>query len=153
MYENSDEYLLKKLWKSFLVSMVLPLLLFAGVAVMHQMEIRIFPPGNIRIWGIILFVFSVTLGAAVPVFLRTSFHSRYVKQNSVTASEYLFYQRTLIAVCSIAVVTASLAYLFIVSSLYMYGSTLAALYGIYSVLPFRLKIENELKIYKLKEQI
>ncbi len=150
MLINNTGYILKKLWSVFLISMALPLLLFAGVVVVHQLGIRISPPGSIRVWGIILFILSVALGAALPVFLRTSFHSKYIKKNSIGKTEYLAYQQKVITVCSIAVVSASLAYLFIVSSLYMYGSILAALYGIYSALPFKEKIVNELKIYKLE---
>ncbi|MCK5201065.1 MAG: hypothetical protein KAR21_22080 [Spirochaetales bacterium] len=149
MSEIATENVLKKLWKTFWVSIVLPLLLFMSVVLVHQLGIRITAPGNIRIWGISLLVFSVAFGVAVPVLLRTSFHGRYVKENSVVISEYLIYQRNIIIVCSMAIVSASLAYLFIVSPFYMYGSILAALYGVYSVLPFRIKIENELRIYKL----
>ena len=152
MPENTSKDVLKKIWKTFLINLALPFLLFIGVVILHQLHIRFSPPGNIRIWGILLLVFSVALGVAVPVLLRTSFHGKYVKQNSVTISEFLIYQRNLIAVCSIAVVSASLAYLFIVSPLYMYGSILAALYGVYSVLPFKEKIVKELMIFKLVEQ-
>lgn len=149
MSENTIKDIPSTLWKTFLISMMLPLLLFSGVVILHQLDIRIVPPGNIRVWGILLFVLSVALGAALPVFFRTSFHSRYIKQSGVSILEYLAHQRNLIAICSISVIPASIAYLFIVSPLYMYGSILAALYGIYSTLPFKEKIVNELKIYKL----
>jgi len=143
------EKVLKKLWKTFWVIAVLPLLLFMGVVLVHQLGIKVTAPGNIRTWGIFLLVFSVAFGVAVPVYMRTSFHGRYVKENHIVISKYLVYQRNMIMICSIAIVSASLAYLFIVSSLYLYGSILTALYGIYSVLPFRIKIEKELRIYRL----
>ncbi len=149
MSEITTKNILKKLWKTFWIITVLPLLLFMGVVLVHQLEIRITAPGNIRTWGIFLLVFSVTFGVAVPVYIRTSFHGRYVKENHIAISKYLIYQRNMITVCSIAIVSASLAYLFIVSPLYLYGSILTALYGIYSVLPFRIKIENELRIFRL----
>ncbi len=150
---NDTGTIIRKLWGMFWFSIVLPLLLFAGVVFVHQMEIRITAPGNIRIWGIILLVLSVTFGVALPVFFRTSFHGRYIKYESVSISEYLGYQRILIIICSIAIISASIAYLFIVSPLYMYGSILAALYGIYSAIPFKEKIVNELKVYKLENQV
>ncbi|MCK5201895.1 MAG: hypothetical protein KAR21_26255 [Spirochaetales bacterium] len=149
---NDTGNILKKLWGMFWVSIVLPIILFAGVVLVHQSGIRITAPWNIRIWGISLLVFSVAFGVAFPVLFRTSFHGKYLKHNSTTISEYLIYQRTLIAVCSIAIISASIAYLFIVSPLYMYGSILAALYGIYSAIPFKEKIVNELKIYKLENR-
>ena len=139
----------KKLWKLFWVSIVLPLIFFAAVVIVLKLGIRYNPPGNIRIWGIFLLVLSVTLGVALPVIFRTSFHGIYIKHESVSMSEYLGYQRGLIAVCSIAIISASVSYLFIVSPLYMYGSVLAALYGVYSAIPFNEKIMKELKIYKL----
>ena len=150
MSENTIKDILSTLWKTFRISLVLPVLLFSGVVILHQLDIRFVPPGNIRVWGISLLVFSVAFGVAVPVLLRTSFHGKYIKQKSVAISEYLIYQRNMIRVCSIAIVSASIAYLFIVSPLYMYGSILAALYGIYSALPFKEKIVKELKIYKLE---
>ncbi len=151
MLLNNTKDISKTLWKFFWFSIVLPLILFIGVVVVHQLEISFIPPGDLRIWGIFLFVFSVTVGVALPVLLRTSFHGKYIKQNSTTISEYLGYQRNLIIVCSIAIISASIAYLFIVSPLYMYGSILAALYGIYSTIPFNERIANELKIYKLEQ--
>ena len=150
MSENTFKDILGTLWKTLWISLALPFVLFSCVVILHQLNIRIVPPGNIRVWGILLFVLSVALGVALPVFFRTSFHSRYIKQGGVGILEYLSHQRNLIAVCSIAVISASIAYLFIVSPLYMYGSILAALYGIYSALPFKEKIVKELKIYKLE---
>lgn len=151
MPENNTGDTLKKLWVMFWVSIVLPLLLFAGVVLIHQLGIKISPAENMRILGISLLVFSVTFGVALPVLFRTSFHGKYIKQKNVVISEYLTYQRNMIVVCSIAIISASVAYLFIVSSLYMYGSMLAALYGVYSALPLKEKIVKELKIYKLWE--
>jgi len=151
MPKNEAGSILKKLWGMFWFIIALPLVIFAGVVIVHQTGVNFIIPGSIRIWGIFLLVFSVTFGVALPVLLRTFFHGKYVKQKSVDYSEYVLYQRNMIVVCSIAIVSASIAYLFIVSPLYMYGSILAALYGVYSALPFREKIVNELKIYKLWE--
>lgn len=140
-----------KLWKVFWLSSALPLLLFLTVVLTLQLGFRFNAPGDIRIIGILLLVLSVTFGVALPVFFRTVFHSKYVKHKSVSISEYLSYQRGIITVCSTAVISASISYLFIVSPLYMYGSILAALYGVYSAIPFNEKIMKELKIYKLEK--
>ena len=146
----NDVSILKRLWKIFWVSSVLPLLIFTGVVIVHQLGLEIAFSGNIRIWGILLLVFSVTFGVAIPVFFRTSFHGKYIKQSGTDISNYLIYQRKVNIVCSISIVFASIAYLLVVSPLYMYGSILAALYGVYSVIPFKEKIEAELKMYKLE---
>ena len=141
------------MWKCFWISISLPLLLFTGVVLIQQLGIRVIPPGNIRIWGILLLVLSAALGVALPVFQRTSFHDRYLKNNSSNITEYVDYQRKLFILCSAAIVSASLAYLFIVSPLYMYGSVLAALYGVYSSLPFKDKVSKELAMYKIEGSI
>ncbi|MEA1911044.1 MAG: hypothetical protein U9N32_05105 [Spirochaetota bacterium] len=145
-----DVGILKKLWKIFWVSSVFPILIFTAVVIVHQLGLEITFPGNIRIWGILLLVFSVTFGVAVPVLFRTTFHGKYIKQSGTDISSYLIYQRNINIVCSISIVFASMAYLIVVSPLYMYGSILAALYGVYSVIPFKEKIEGELKMYKLE---
>lgn len=147
---NNSEDIFRKLWRIFWVSVVLPLSLFVVVVVVLRLGIRYSPPGNIRIWGIVLFVLSVTFGVAIPVLLRTSFYGKFVKCKSVSVSEYINYQKFLIIVCSTAIISSSVSYLFIVSSLYMYGSILAALYGVYSVIPFQMKIGKEVKIFRLE---
>jgi len=153
MPDYSIKDILSSLWKKFWMSMSFPILLFVGVVILQKLELRIIPPGNIRIWGILLLVLAAAFGAALPILQRTSFHDKFLKDNNVNISEYIEYQKRLFILCSVAVVPASFAYMFIVSPLYMYGSVLAALYGIYSTLPFRDKIIKELKMYKIEEQI
>ncbi len=151
MPENSIKAVINNLWKFFWISMSLPILFFIGIVILQKLEIRIIPPGNIRAWGILLFVLSAAFGAALPVLLRTSFHDKFLKDKNVNISEYIVYQKKLFILCSIAVIPASFAYMFIVSPLYMYGSVLAALYGIYSTLPFKDKIFRELRMYKIED--
>ncbi len=151
MTEKSTMFILKKLWNFFWLSIVLPLILFIAVVIVHKIDITVTVPGNVRIWGIALLVVSVTMGVAIPVRLRTLFYSKSLKLESTSVVDYLSYQKKLITVCSIAIVPASFAYMFIVSPLYMYGSVLAALYGIYSTLPFKDKIFRELRMYKIED--
>ncbi len=153
MPNYSIKDILSSLWKKFWISMSLPILLFIGVVILQKLEIGIIPPGSIRIWGILLFVLAAAFGAALPVLLRTTFHDKFLKNNNVNVPEYIEYQKKLFILCSVAIVPASFAYMFIVSPLYMYGSVLAALYGIYSALPFKDKISKELGMYKLEGQI
>jgi hypothetical protein len=140
----------KVLWRLLVKIEILPLLLFISVAIIHKTGIKIPSIPYIRFYGIFLFVCSVTFGAALPIFIRTAFYNRFVTNKSVLPEEYTHYQSVLMALSSVAVVSASLAYLLVVSPLYLYGSTLAAIYGIYSVIPFQSKIEKELSIYKLQ---
>ena len=149
---NEAGSILKKMWSMFWFIIALPMVIFASVVIVHQTGVNFIISGSIRIWGISLFIFSVTFGVALPVLLRTFFHGKYIKHKMVDYSEYVLYQRNMIVVCSIAVVSASVAYLLVLSPLYMYGSILAALYGVYSVMPFKEKIEGELKMYKLEEK-
>jgi len=152
MPEENTGNILKRLWILFWLSIISPLLLFIAVVIIHQMGIIIIAPGNIRVWGILLLVLSVSFGVALPVLFRTSFHGNYLKTKKVTLSDYFIYQRKMVVVCAVSIIPASGAYLLIVSPLYMYGSILAALYGIYSTLPFSDKIVNELKMYSLWNQ-
>lgn len=129
---------------------LLPVLLFVAVAIFHQTDISIISLNNRRIWGILLLVASVSTGIALPIFIRTLFLNKFAKKRLVLFEEYIQYQRNLIILSSVALVCASIAYLLVVSPLYLYGSMLAALYGIYSILPFKAKINSELIYFKLQ---
>lgn len=146
----SKTLIINKIKHKLIISLAFPILIFFSVAVFHQLG-KSFPlPGNFKIWGIVLFVLSVSCGAALPILIRSVFYNRFVQKSEVQAADYISHEKWLIILCSLSLFFASLAYLFIVSPLYLYGSVLAALYGIYGVLPFRSKIDEDLKTYKIQ---
>ena len=117
---------------------------------LHRMTITIQAPfGGLRAWGIILLVLSVLLGVALPVLIRTLFNKRAVDAKHVELADFVSHQKRLVVVSISAAYAAGIAYLFLVPNLYLYGSVLAGLYGIYSAIPSERKLNGELRFYGL----
>ncbi len=147
---NDEPALLRSLSRLFW-SLALPalVLLAADVAVHRTAGVPAPPFGSARTWGIVLLVLSVLLAAALPILIRTLFNARAVKQRSVEPESFARYQRALVAVPLAAAFLADAAYLLSLPRLYVYGSVLAALYGVYSAYPSQKKLAGELRYYGL----
>jgi hypothetical protein len=124
---------------------------FLGLGyLLHKSNITIQAPfGSLRAWGIFLLVLSVILGVALPILLRTLFNKRAVEEKHVELVLFLAHQKRLVVVSVSAAYAACIAYLFLVPNLYLYGSVLAGLYGIYSAIPSERKLKGELRYYGL----
>jgi hypothetical protein len=115
---------------------------------LHRMELAVSPPaGALRAWGIGLLIAAVTLGAALPVLLRTLFNRAAMRAGKVEPGEFAAHQKRLVAVAVSSAYVAGLSYLLLVPPLYLYGSVLAGLYGIYSAIPSERKLKAEKKFY------
>ena len=126
-------------------------LIFLGIGyLLHRMNIEIPTPfGSLRAWGILLLLLSVILGVALPVLLRTLFNKRAVEEKHVELFLFVAHQKRLVVVSVSAAYAACIAYLLMVPNLYLYGSVLAGLYGIYSAIPSERKLKGELRFYGL----
>ena len=131
-------------------------LTFLAVAVLglgyllHRMDISIPQPvGGLRAWGIFLLVVSVLMGVALPVLIRTLFNKRAVDAKHVDLAGFIAYQRRMVIISISAAYVAGIAYMLVVPNLYLYGSVLAGLYGIYSAIPSERKLAGELRFYGL----
>ena len=150
MNERAD-LLQKKITLTFWLGMLPVILLFGLDVLLHQLQVEVAPPvGSLRLWGIVLLILSVGCGIALPILMRTLFQSRAAKKKSVSFEEYQRFILALTLVALSAALLADIAYLFVVPKLYLYGSVLAGLYGIYSAIPSRRKISAELKYYGLE---
>jgi len=124
---------------------------FLGVGfLLHKMTITIQAPfGSLRAWGIFLLVLSVILGVALPILIRTMFNKRAVDAKRVSLAAFVAHQKRVVVVSVSAAYTAGIAYLLMLPNLYLYGSVLAGLYGIYSAIPSERKLKGELRFYGL----
>lgn len=124
---------------------------FLGLGyLLHRMNVTIPPPfGGLRTWGIFLLVLSVLLGVALPILLRTLFNKRAVDAKHVDLNVFVDHQKRLVVISISAAYAAGIAYLLMVPNLYLYGSVLAGLYGIYSAIPSERKLAGELRFYGL----
>ena len=149
MNEDVAEFV-RTLNRLFWVLIVLAVAFLGLGYLLHRMNITIPPPfGSLRAWGIILLVLSVLLGVALPILLRTLFNKRAVDRKHVDLNVFVDHQKRLVVISISAAYVAGIAYLLMVPNLYLYGSVLAGLYGIYSAIPSERKLAGELRFYGL----
>ncbi len=152
MAENNVR-LIRRLYWIFGVAITPVVLFFVADVVIHQTGIQVtLPFGTPRLWGIAVLILSVLCGAALPILMRAGFQTRAAGTQSVGIEEYMSLQMRLIVLSMIAALLACVAYLFLLPKLYLYGSVLAGLYGIYSAIPTRRKINAELRYYGLGDK-
>jgi predicted secreted protein len=127
---------------------------FLGLGyLLHRMEITISSsPRSLQVWGIFLLTLTAVLGVALPILLRTMFNKRAVSAKHVAMADFTAHQRRLVVIPICAAYVAGVAYLLVVPGLYMYGSVLCGLYGIYSAIPQERKLKGEMRYYGLVEK-
>lgn len=145
--------LVRKLNSLFWVLTILAVAFLGLGYLLHKMNTPVSPPfGELRTWGIFLLIVSVVLGVALPILLRTSFNKRAVDQKRVAMVDFVSHQQRLVIIAISAAYAAGIAYLLLVPNLYLYGSVLAGLYGIYSAIPSGRKLKGELRFYRVGDE-
>ena len=145
--------LLKKMTRVFTILCGAAALFFIIIFFLHRQEVAVTPPFRSGwIWGVVLMVLSVTFGVAIPIFMRTLFHSQAARNKRVEFWCYEKLQLNLIIISVLGAYFACFAYLFLVAKFHLGTSVLAGLYGIYSAIPVRRKIVADMKYYGLKEE-
>jgi hypothetical protein len=124
---------------------------FLGLGyLLHRLGVRIAPSlGGSQIWGIFLLTIAAILGVALPILLRTLFNKRAVEAKNVDTVEFTVHQKRLVVIPICAAYAAGGAYLLELTGLYLYGTVLCGLYGIYSALPQERKLKGEMRYYGL----
>jgi hypothetical protein len=124
---------------------------FLGLGyLLHRLSVGIAPSlGNPRIWGIFILTLAALLGVALPILLRTLFNRHAVEAKHVDAAEFAVHQKRLVVIPICAAYAAGVAYLLELTGLYLYGTVLCGLYGIYSALPQERKLKGEMRYYGL----
>ena len=138
---------MRKIWYRFGLA-VLPfaLLLAAGYLVHRTGPETLLDSLSPRTAGLVLLMVSVGMAVAFPILLRVRFHN-LCRSDGISLDRYMSFQSGLMALVGTGGIAAGTAYLLVVPGLYLYGSVLAALYGVYSILPSRQKTTGELKAY------
>ena len=108
--------------------------------------------GSLRIWGIFLLTLSAILGIALPILVRTLFNKQAVGARQVAMADFVAHQKRLVVIPICAAYVAGVAYILEVPGLYLYGSVLCGLYGIYSAIPQERKLKGEMRYYGLMEK-
>ena len=98
-----------------------------------------------------IFILSAILALALPILYRSIFNNSIKDIKTVTAESLLnFESRTLYIIASTAYIVL-LAYIFQLPQFYFAGTVLFSLYGLYFYYPSEKRIENEKRIYRVKE--
>ena len=144
------DLVIRRIKKTFMVFIIPVLILFAGVALLHQ-RIKTVTPSliNLKLTGVLVFIISFLCGVGVPILLRIAFQKKAAGIKKAVVDDYEDLQRKLIISVFISCLSAVAGYVFPVSTLYLYGAFFSCLYGVYSVLPYRRKIAGEMKFYHL----
>lgn len=146
--EDQLQHIMNRLWIVFsLCCAPFATLLLIGWLVHYNDPASLLAEGTRRLTGIVIFLLTVIATVALPILVRVRFHDRAVKEKVATLESYIQVQKQQMLLIGIGSTMAGLAYLLVIPNLYLYGSVLSALYGIYSVLPSERKTAGELKAY------
>ncbi|MBN2050287.1 MAG: hypothetical protein JW760_07580 [Spirochaetales bacterium] len=122
---------------------------FLLIFFLHKKELSpSLTPEVLRPLGIGLLIATVCFSVAVSILLRTFFVSKALKSRKFDLWQYHSLQMKLVIFPMIGVLPAALGYLFRLPKLYLYGSMIVALYGVYSALPSLKKIRGELNYFQ-----
>ncbi len=100
---------------------------------------------------LIIFVLAISVGVAVPIFLRVYFFSQLKEKKYYSEKEFVSYQEKIISVISITPYFAFIAALINMEPFYFGGTVLAAIYAMYYHYPSDKKIAFDKKVFRVKE--
>jgi len=100
---------------------------------------------------IVLFILSAAFSLVLPVLYRIWFVNRVKEQKSLSADEFLRYEKNMLTVVLISPYIVAIAALFHVSPGYYFGIILFALYGCYYYFPSYKRLNFEKRIFRIKE--
>lgn len=142
------KHLIRNLWKYFIAACIpFAVLLAIGWVIHRDNPASILPEGALRPVGISVFLGAVILNVALPILFRVRFHNTTVANPPLTVENYLAHQRRQANIIGLGAVVAGAAYVMVLPNLFLYGSVLCGLYGLYSIFPSDRKSAGELKAY------
>lgn len=140
------EEMIGRIKQRFVIFTVAEVVLFGAVALARALGAGVsIPRPGLGYWGLALMTVAATFGVALPILLRTTFFGSAAKRGGATLPSYETLQQRQIYLVGVGVLAACLAYLFGVPEFHLGAAVLAALYGVYSVLPSAKKLRGEIK--------
>lgn len=116
-------------------------------------EYNFFAIGEIQISQVIapvIFILSVIFAVALPVFLRSLFAHKIRNQKSISESDLIKFERSLIYAVSIVPYLGLTACLFELPLFYITGTVLMSLYAVYYYYPSKKRIQFERRIFRVR---
>lgn len=107
-------------------------------------------PPILRGLGITFLILTALACAAAPIMIRSVYVSRTLKTGRFHPANYGDLQVRLISLSMAGALFAAGSYLFLVPKLHLYAAMIAALYGVYSAIPAKKKIQGEINYFGAK---
>ena len=99
-----------------------------------------------------VFILSIVLAVAAPVFLRSVFAHRHRQAKQVSEEDFIRFEQSLIRTVLLAPYLGLAAYLFCFPRFYLAGAFLAGLYAVYYFYPSTRRIAFEKRIFRVSHQ-
>ena len=139
---------LKKTYFIFLLPSIFGFILAGGAKAYNLIEIG--SVNFIEIAGPLIFILSIVLAIAFPIFYRTLFAHKSRDLIHLSEKKLLKFERTLINVVMITPYLALIAYLFELPRFYTSSAILIGLYAVYYFYPSKMRIAFERRIFRVK---
>lgn len=99
--------------------------------------------------GWLLFILTALFGIALPILMRTLFRYKVVKHKKADINSFFQFEKKTLYIALTSAYVATIAYIFLVPKLHLYGSVLVALYAISVTYPEKRKILIDMKCFGL----
>ena len=106
------------------------------------------PAGEIFV--VAVFVLSLVLAVAAPIFMRTLFAHRQKENTAVAEEQFIRFETNLIRIALLTPYFSLVAYFYSFPEFYLVGSFLAGLYAVYYFYPSQRRISFEKRIFRVR---
>ena len=148
---NEIHNLLKKMNRIFWIWACIDLTVFVLIFFLHRAGVSPELPSQ-ALWvsGIVLLVLTAAGSIAAPIMIRSLYVSRTLKARRFFIGQYESIQILLVSLSMAAALIAGVSYLLLVPKLHLYAAMIAALYGVYSAIPSKKKIQGEINYFEAR---
>ena len=99
-----------------------------------------------------IFILTAILALALPILYRSIFNNSIKDNKDLTVEKLLHFESRTVYIIAITPYLVLLAYVLQLPQFYFAGTVLFSLYGLYFYYPSEKRIENEKRIYRVKEE-
>ncbi|MEA3495015.1 MAG: hypothetical protein U9R42_03160 [Bacteroidota bacterium] len=136
--------------KTYFMQLIPALLILAVIEILKQKFSLLIDLSTSQIIKILTFVFATSTAIAFPIWYRLWFVNKVKNQKKISASEFVNFEKNIIFIVLLTPYFLIIASLFNFDSFFYYGTILLSLYACYYYYPTHKRIENEIKIFRMK---
>jgi hypothetical protein len=139
---------LKRTYFTFLLPALIGFIFFYGAKAYNF--IRIGPIDYTEILAPSIFILSIVLAIALPMFYRTIFAHNKRGEKNVSEADFIKFEKRLVYITMVTPYLALAAYVLELSRLYTTGAILMGLYAIYYFFPSTKRLALDRRIFRVK---